>query len=125
MKLLDRALPLIARFFGDREWWYQHDSASIHTAKDTQEYLESHVPLFFTKEEWPGNSPDLSPVENRFGEIATRIAEAEPKNIKQMDKMFRKFWRDANTTEKCHKLFASMPARVDAVIKADGWPTKY
>jgi len=125
MRLLDGALPRIAPFFGDREWWYQHDSAPYHASGDAQHYLESNVPLFFTAQEWPGNSPDIAPIENLFGIIAQQVAEAEPKNTHQLDRLFRKLWREATTPEKCYKLFASMPARVEAVIKANGYPTRY
>ena len=40
------------------------DGAPPHRAKRTQEWLERNVSSFWRKEEWPGNSPDLNPIEN-------------------------------------------------------------
>lgn len=53
-QLLERALPRATDLFGGHEWVYVHDSAPYHTSADTQLYLETGVPLFFTKDEWPG-----------------------------------------------------------------------
>jgi hypothetical protein len=53
-RLLQQALERVNELFGGHEWWYLHDSAPYHTSGDTQEWLETNVPLFFTKTEWPG-----------------------------------------------------------------------
>lgn len=122
------------------EWWYQHDGAPYHAADSTQEFLQDRVPGFFTRTgalpysdvrahwlhvEWPPNSPDISPVENKFGEVLTRVAELTPKTSADLDRVFRQVWREATTPEKCRKLFESMPARLRAVISAQGKPTRY
>lgn len=43
---------------------FMQDGAPSHTATKTQEWLKSHVASFWTKAQWPGNSPDLNPIEN-------------------------------------------------------------
>ena len=43
---------------------FQQDGAPAHTAKITQNWLKTNVPNFWTKDIWPPNSPDLSPIEN-------------------------------------------------------------
>ena len=40
------------------------DGAPCHRAKTTQNWLKDNVGSFWPKEEWPGNSPDLNPIEN-------------------------------------------------------------
>lgn len=40
-----------------------HDSAPAHASRKTQQWLEAHHPNFIRKEEWPGNSPDLAPMD--------------------------------------------------------------
>ena len=42
---------------------FQHDSAPCHTAKSIKTYLASKgIPTI----DWPGNSPDLNPIENAW-----------------------------------------------------------
>jgi transposase len=53
-KLLEKALARVNELFGGHEWVYLHDGAPYHTSNVTQEWLETAVPLFFTKTEWPG-----------------------------------------------------------------------
>jgi transposase len=53
-QLLEQAMETVNEIFGGHEWVYLHDSAPYHTSNDTQEWLETAVPLFFTKSEWPG-----------------------------------------------------------------------
>ena len=43
---------------------FRQDSATAHRARKTQEWYRFHFPAFWAKYEWPGNSPDLSPIEN-------------------------------------------------------------
>ena len=43
---------------------FQQDGAPAHTAKITQNWLKTNVPNFWTKDIWPPNSPDLSPMVN-------------------------------------------------------------
>lgn len=42
---------------------FHHDSAPAHASKATQKFLESQAIKFIPKEDWMGNSPDLSPMD--------------------------------------------------------------
>jgi hypothetical protein len=48
------------------------DSARSHTAKVTYDWLDAHVVKYITKDEWPANSPDLSPMDYSINGIFKR-----------------------------------------------------
>jgi transposase len=43
---------------------FQQDGAPAHHAKISQEWCEKNLVSFWGKGTWPGNSPDLNPIEN-------------------------------------------------------------
>jgi len=117
-RLLDTALVNVNKKFDEGEWIYVHDSAPYHSADSTQEYLQTHVPLFFTKQEWPSNSPDLNVIENVFADISASLAKQRPKTRAALDRAFRESWKAATTPVQCRQLFASYKKRFQAVIKS-------
>lgn len=125
-QLLENALPQANALFGGHEWRFLHDGASYHTAASTQEYLESHTPFFFTKDQW-AVFPDANPAESIFSEMQDSIAKAAPRNLAELDVEFRRAFREATTAEKLNNLFdnASMRRRFEAIIAAKGHKTKY
>ena len=42
---------------------FQQDAAPAHCLRQTAAFLRLHVPEFVEPENWPQNSPDLSPVD--------------------------------------------------------------
>ena len=43
---------------------FQQDGAPAHTSKLSQQWCLDNFPNYWAKDVWPGNSPDLSPIEN-------------------------------------------------------------
>ncbi len=119
------ALAGANELFGGSEWIYLHDNGPWHAAASTQRELETLVPSFFSKDQWPGNSPDLNPIENVFGAVTHRVAELAPRNLAELDSAFRKAWREETTPAKLAKLFDSGPDRIKAVIRAKGGLTRF
>ncbi len=54
-------LPSADKLYGDADFIFQQDLASVHTAKGTKSWFNDHD---VTVLDWPSNSPDLNPVDN-------------------------------------------------------------
>lgn len=75
--------------------------------------------------EWPGNSPDMNPIENVWSHIAHKIRERQPNSLKELKETIERVWYDDIKLEYIEKLYESMTRRVTALLKAKGGPTKY
>lgn len=119
-----RALPQLREWSeGGEEFIFMHDGAPCHTARVIKQYLAAENVRVL---DWPGNSPDLNPLENMWSILKQRLA-AETITTKQqlISALIRHWLRDATVTEMCQRMIQSMPRRVQAVIDAKGGHTKY
>ena len=73
---------------------------------------------------WPGNSPDLNPIENMWMYLKRKVHKAQPRSLQEMINVIKREWVSLDVTY-CSKLAASMPRRIEAVLKAKGASTKY
>lgn len=101
---------------------FQHDNASIHTARVAKWYLEDQdVSVMW----WPAKSPDLNPIKNLWGILARVVYE----NIKQYDtkeelvQAIKKAW-DAIPMLKLKSLVGSMKKLCMEVYRKEGHKTK-
>ena len=107
------------------------DNARVQTAKFVVHWLKGADYILMV---WPPYSPDLNPIEHIWRELKICLQEKYP-NIKYTkggpDKIkaalaeaLPQVW-DSIPKEKFEALCTSIPDRVEAVIKARGWYTKY
>lgn len=102
---------------------YMHDSAPCHKAKICTQYLSQvDIPVL----PWPGNSPDLNPIETLWAIVKKRLSERDVSNRSDLIATIVQIWhRDPSIVDTCAKLIESMPRRIQAVIDAKGGHTKF
>ena len=75
---------------------------------------------------WPAQSPDLNPIEHAWRILKDKIQARStlPKNGAELIAAIQESW-ETISLEQLNQIIASMPRRIQAVIKAKGGPTKY
>lgn len=114
-------LPSADELYGDADFIFQQDLAPAHTAKSTKTWFNDHG---ITVLDWPANSPDLNPIENLWGIAKRKMRDMRPNNAEELKAAIEASWSSI-TPQQCHRLIASMPRRIEAVIDAKGAQTKY
>ncbi len=107
-------LPSADKFYGDVDFIFQQDLAPAHTAKGTKSWFIDHG---VTVLDWPANSPGLNPIENLWGNVKRKMRDTRPNNADDLKATVKATWAFI-TPEQCHRLIASMPRCIDAVIHA-------
>ena len=98
------------------------DGAPCHRSRMTMDFLEEQE---ITTIKWPGNSPDLNPIENMRHIMKCKLEEEEVRSVPQMIEKIKDIWCTEITPLYCSNLATSMPERLMAVLAANGGPTKY
>lgn len=110
---------------------FQQDNAPIHNAAVTQNWLAEQGILALTG--WPPYSPDLNPIEHIWPRLKELVYEVNPaldhvqgreQQRQAMVEALREAWNRIpdHVVDAC---IESMPRRLQAVIDAEGWQTKY
>jgi len=121
--LHENVAPTMKRMFTrpDLAIFHQQDNARPHTAKICQEAIEE---LNLKILPWPANSPDMSPIENLWSYLANKLKGKEFRNKNELFAAVSEEW-DRIPMDLIHKLYDSMPDRINALLKAGGQHTRY
>jgi transposase len=100
------------------------DLAPPHRATKTYKFLERED---IEVMEWPGNAPDMNPIENIWSWLKNEIY-INRKKVNTKEKLWR-FAQKSFLSEKCKTLcktcIASVPERIDTLIKKEGGYVKF
>lgn len=120
--LRTKMLPQTTEWFPNGNFVFMHDSAPCHKAKKVTAFLEEKGVEVL---EWPGNSPDLNPIENLWELMKREIGKEKITNKRALIERLIEVWHRSETIQNnCLKCIQSMPQRVKAVISARGGVTK-
>lgn len=103
------------------EWYFQHDNDPKHKSKHIIDFMKRKKVRVL---EWPSQSSDLNPIEHLWEELDRRVRCRNYSNKQALFHALQKEWEKI-PFERIQKLVDSMPARCAAVIKANGYATKY
>ena len=98
------------------------DGAPCHRSKLVSDFLEKKNIKTW---DWPGNSPDLNPIENLWAILKDKVADEHPTSAKDLEMPIKGIWTQTIGAEYCKRLVRNMPCRLQAVIKNKGGYTKY
>jgi transposase len=102
---------------------FQQDNAPIHTARLVTNFFHSNsMPVL----DWVPQSPDLNPIECLWGELEKKVRKraVQPKSLAELERFLLEEWENMPVDIMCH-FVDSLPRRVAAVIKANGYATPY
>ena len=101
---------------------FQQDGASCHTARDVTQWLDDCGIEWIN--DWPGNSPDISPIENLWAIIKGKLRSRDISTLPKLEAELKKCWKEFKPVV-LQNLADSVPRRLQMVIKKKGYPTKY
>jgi hypothetical protein len=118
--LKEKVKPWIDATFEPGTWVWQQDGAPAHTCKRVQDYLRNDGWTFWTKEEWPPSSPDLSPLDfSIWDHIKSESCRDPAPNLETMRWRVEDAWC-AMDRSYVKKVCSRFRGRLEQVIAADG-----
>ena len=120
--LKNKLLPSINDFNIKDDVFHLDDSARPHR---TKKIIEWHQSNNIKKIHWPGNSPDLNPIENLWAILKSKLRRKRNLNKRELISNIVKVWFHEIPIEIFQNLSNSMPKRLKKVLDNKGYSTKY
>ncbi|KAL0149447.1 hypothetical protein M9458_055235 [Cirrhinus mrigala] len=115
-------LPSVRALKMGHGWVFQHDNDPKHTArKGVKEWLrKKHIKVL----EQSSQSPDLNPIENLWRELKLRVAQRQPRNLTDLEKICVEEWAKIPPAV-CANLVKNYRNHLTSVIVNKGFCTKH
>ena len=99
----------------------QQDNAPCHASRTSRTWLQEHS---IQVSDWPAQSPDMSPIENLGWIIKRSVSKQKPKSLDELKALIQEEW-DKITPQQWERLVGKMPARIRALLHANGRASKH
>lgn len=119
-----RLVPQLQEWFpGHEEPIFMHDGAPCHKAKSITAFLrEKGIQVL----DWPGNSPDMNPIENVWELLKRAVAKSAITTKRELiEKIIFEWNHNPHIKDTVQSCIESMPRRIKALIAVKGGHTKY
>lgn len=117
-------LPWVQEHYGEQPVRFIQDRSPIHTARIVTQWFRDHPQIELLP--WPSKGADINPIENVWGDI---VKDFNIRNARNSDEVFDHafhHWLGYNDRPQYwQKLSDSMVRRLNLVIEANGYWTKY
>ena len=101
---------------------FMQDNAPCHKSKKVTNSLQQQKIRVL---DWPGNSPDLNPIENCLQKMKNIMKQKKTPNLETLKLELMRVWCQKMSLDYFQNLSNSMPKRLQIVIKKKGNMTKY
>jgi transposase len=122
LRILDEKLEFFMGQHGTSH--FLQDGAPCHKCKIVTSWFQArpHISLI----DWPGNSPDLNPIENVWNWMKNKLQDSKATSLPQLKQEIKELWTlHMDDIQYLKNLVESMPRRLEAVILNEGNSTKY
>jgi hypothetical protein len=121
-RLLDEKLELFMGLHSATH--FLQDGAPCHRSKIVKEWFEERPNIKLI--DWPGNSPDLNPIENVWAWMKQKLTNSTATNLTDWKQAITELWvTRMDDIDYLKTLVESMPRRLQDVIDREGATTKY
>jgi len=121
--LNSRLLPQIRDWFEQEPCIFQQDSTPCHTAKAVYAWFKTNKIKVL---KWPGNSPDMNPIESMWNQLKDEIHNVPiTTKVQLIERLIQVWFHLPKIRKMCQDLIKGMPKRVEALQIAKGGQTKY
>lgn len=123
-RIIDKRLvPQLREWFPENDCIFMQDGAPCHRARKIMEHFRE---LGYRVLDWPGNSPDMNPIEGLWNDLKDEMSKIVSTNKKDLIARLIDVWHhNPRMEELAQSYIEGMPKRVAAVIAAKGGCTKY
>ena len=122
LKTLENRLKPSISDLGIQNPIHLDDSARPHRTRIVNEW---HTENGIQKISWPGNSPDLNPIENLWAILKNKLRKRQNRTKEELIRNIIRIWHHEISDDIIKNLADSMPNRIERVVKNKGGNTKY